>query len=89
MKEFPFSQYLFWDADITVIDLKQHRRYVVERVMTRGRLEDFKKLLSIYSNEAIALEIKKSKQLDPKTRHFCSWYFNIPINELHASSFYY
>lgn len=89
MKNFPFSENLFWDTDITMIDLKKNRRYVVERVITRGRLEDFKKLLSIYSNDEIISEIKKSKQLDPKTRHFCSWYFNIPINELHASSFYY
>jgi hypothetical protein len=88
MERFPFSQYLFWDADINTISLQKNRRYIVERVITRGSIEDFKKLLSIYSKNEIIHELKKVKDLDPKTRHFCSWYFNIPINDLHASSFY-
>jgi hypothetical protein len=89
MKQFPFSQNLFWDTAIAGIDLRKHKRYVIERVITRGSLDDFKNLTMTYSKDEIAEEIKKSKELDPKTRHFCSWYFNIPINELHASSFYY
>ncbi len=85
---FPFSQYLFWDAQVEDIDLQKNKRYVIERVMTRGKMEDFKMLLTLYSREEIKEELKKSKELDPKTRHFCSWYFDIPENELHAPSFY-
>ncbi len=89
MKEFPFSQNLFWDTPLSNISLEKHKRFVIERVIVRGSLEDFYKLLTLYDKNEIAIQLRKSKELDPKTRHFCSWYFNVPINELYASSFYY
>lgn len=85
---FPFSQYLFWDAPSEDIDLQKNMRYVIERVMTRGKMEDFETLLTLYSKEEIRASLKESKELDPKTHHFCSWHFDIPESELHASSFY-
>jgi hypothetical protein len=85
---FPFSQNLFWDTDIAEIDMQKHKRYVIERVLTRGTLNDFRKLITLYSKEEIKNEIVKSKILDPKTAHFCNWYFGIPIDKLHVSSFY-
>ena len=85
---FPYSQNLFWDADINTIDLKKHATYIIERVITRGLLKDFGKLITYYSKEEIILALKKSKSLDPKSRKFCSWYFNIPLNELHVATFY-
>lgn len=85
---FPFSRELFWDYPQLNIDLEKNARFVIERVVTRGRLEDFYKILKIYSREKIVECLKKSRELDPKTRHFVSNYFNIPINELNVSSFY-
>jgi hypothetical protein len=87
-KEFPFSQYLFWDTSIGNIDLEKNSRYVIERVLTRGFLEDFYLLIKIYSKEEIVVALKKSKELDPKTIDFCSYYFNLPKSEMHVSSFY-
>lgn len=86
--EFPFSQYLFWDTPIEVIDLKKHKKYIIERVLSKGFLNDFYLLLKIYSNEEITTAIKSSKSLDKKTVNFCSNYFNVPLNELHASPYY-
>lgn len=87
-EKFPFSQHLFWDTAIKNIDLEKNVRYVVERVMTRGMLEDFYVLLQLYSKDTITAALKKSKELDSKTANFCSLYFNIPKSELHVSSFY-
>lgn len=86
--DFPFNKSLFWDCNICDIDLKQNSRYVIERVLTRGFTEDFYLLLKIYSPEEIKTAILKSKELDRKTVHFCSWFFNIPQSEMHVSSFY-
>jgi hypothetical protein len=86
---FPFSQHLFWDTPVQNINLQQHKRYVIERVLTRGFLEDFYLLLQIYSHEEIKEAVVKSKELDPKTAHFCSNYFEIPKEQIHVSSFYY
>ncbi|TWI85053.1 hypothetical protein IQ13_0207 [Lacibacter cauensis] len=86
--EFPFSQKLFWDTAVEKIDLKKNQRYIIERVLTRGFLEDFYMLLQIYTTTEIKEALLKSKELDPKTINFCSNYFNIPKQEMHASSFY-
>jgi hypothetical protein len=86
--EFPFSQNLFWDSSIEKIDLKKNKRYVIERVLTRGFLEDFYMLLKVYTTNEIKEAILKSRELDAKTISFCSHYFNIPKLEIHASSFY-
>lgn len=88
MDSFPFSAYLFWDAELKTIDLEKNKAYVVERVITRGQLSDFHKLLTIYSRRDIVEALSLARQLDPKTAHFCSWYFNIPTTQLHVSSFY-
>lgn len=88
METFPFSTYLFWDAEPTSIDLEKNKAYVIERVITRGHLADFYKLITLYSRADIVEALTRAKQLDPKTAHFCSWYFNIPTTLLHVSPFY-
>lgn len=86
--EFTFSQYLFWDTPIEKIDIIKHKNYIIERVLSRGALKDFYYLLQLYSTNEIAAAVKNSRVLDKKTVNFCSHYFGIPLNELHASSFY-
>lgn len=86
--EFPFSKYLFWDTPIELIDREKHKKSIIERVLTRGFLEDFYTLVKMYSSEEITDAIKKSRVLDKKTANFCSLYFNIPLNEINASSYY-
>lgn len=86
--EFPFSPYLFWDTPIEMIDVKKHKKYIIERVLSKGFLKDFYLLLKIYSNEEIIAAIKTSKSLDKKTVNFCTKYFNVPLNELYASPYY-
>ena len=85
---FPFSKYIFWDSPIENIDLIKHRRYIVERVLNRGFLEDVYVLTKLYSKEEIKDALRKSKELDPKTINFCSQYFNLPKSEMDVSSFY-
>ncbi len=35
---------LFWDTDYQDIDYEKHARFVIERVVTRGNLKDWKEL---------------------------------------------
>ena len=86
--DFPFSQYLFWDTPLEKIDIIKHRNYIIERVLSRGLLQDFYYLLQIYTTEEITIAVKKSRVLDKKTINFSSHYFKIPLNELNASSSY-
>ncbi len=85
---FPFSKYLFWDSEIDDVNIKQHKKHIIERVLTRGFLKDVYVLFKLYSNEELITAIKSSRILDKKTANFCSQYFNIPLNEINASSYY-
>lgn len=87
-RSFPFSQNLFWDTPIKKLDVEKHKNHIIERVLSRGLLADFYYLLQLYTAEEIIAAIKKSRTFDKKTLNFCSYYFKIPLNELHASSFY-
>ena len=85
---FPFSKYLFWDTPVEMIDTRLHQKYIIERVLAKGFLSDLYMLLKMYSSDEIVAVVKRSRVLDRKTINFCSYYFNVPINELHASSYY-
>ena len=85
---FPFSRELFWDYPDLNTDLEMHAWFVIERVVIRGHLEDYSKMLKIFSTQKIIECLKRSKELDPKTRHLVSWYFKIPSNELEVAATY-
>lgn len=86
--DFPFPQNLFWDTEVDNVNLKSNSRYIIERVLTRGFLEDFYILTRLYPVEEIKDALRKSKNLDTKTVHFCSHYFNISLSEMYVSPYY-
>lgn len=86
--EFPFSRYLFWDTPLENIDVKKHSRAIIERVITRGSLEDFYTMLQMFNKEQITETVTKSRILDRKTANFCSYFFDIPKEKINVSSYY-
>ncbi len=84
----PFNSFLFWDVPLENIDSNKHRRFIIERVLTRGFLEDFYMLNRIYSLQEIQGVLLQSRVLDAKTAHFCSGYFGVPLNQIHVSYYY-
>jgi len=73
-----FSKTLFWDSDPARLDYHKNKFYIIERIITRGDYNDWKKLFQLYSPEEIKKTIVKIKDLDPKTLSFVSNYFDIP-----------
>lgn len=76
-----FSKSLFWDVDQNSFDADQHARFIVERVITRGRLSDWKKLLKYYGFERIKEEVLNIRYLDKLSLNFCSIFFDVPKSE--------
>jgi hypothetical protein len=83
-EKFPFSKYLFWDNEVGDVDVKQHKKHIIERVLTRGFLKDVYILFKIYSKDELTTAIKSSRVLDKKTANFCHLYFNIPKEDISA-----
>jgi hypothetical protein len=73
-----FSNNLFWDVETATLDLEKHIRFIIERVLMRGRLVDWSTLLQVYSAEQIKREIVKIRYLDKVTLQFCVTFFQVP-----------
>ncbi len=72
------SASLFWDTDPPSVDLDKHALYIIERVLTRGSWDEFKKILNWYGRESIGLYACQISYLDKKTFAFCVTFFNLP-----------
>jgi hypothetical protein len=69
---------LFWDTDPKTIDLKKNKRYVIERVLNFGNLDDYLWLKKTYSEEEIKKVTKRDRsQLDRKSLNFWQGIYNI------------
>ena len=84
-----FDKSLFWDVSHSKLDWHQNNRFIIERVLVRGGMNDVKIIMRLYTKVQIIEAIKKCRDLDAVTHNFCSHYFNIPKAEMHAPSQYY
>lgn len=72
---------LFWDADIQRIDLQKHRAAVIERIMLRGRHEEYKAMMRYYGKETVKKVMMNARYIDKRTLAFCSTIFDVPETE--------
>ena len=69
---------LFWDSNIANVDYEQHARSIIERVITRGSLADWKMIKDYYGLNRIEEEILQMRTLDAITLNFFSQFFDKP-----------
>ncbi len=74
-----FSPSLFWDVDKTQVDFEKHRRFVIERTLTHGTLDDWFLIKRYYGKAAIKQEAMQVRYLDKRTLAFCAAYFHESI----------
>jgi len=77
---------LFWDIDPATLDPETHAQYIIERVLMRGRLEDWFEIKRFYGPERIKQAALKARYLDKRTLSFCQHYFNIPKEQFRCST---
>jgi len=72
----------FWEIDPTILDVSQHPRYVIARLLEYGDLPELRWLFSRFSREEIIDTIKQARNLS--RRRAASWanYFDIPQMEI-------
>lgn len=75
------SAQAFWDVNMDTIDYKKNARFVIEKVITRGKLEDFLSLRIFYGDEKIKQEIIKSRWLSNIDISFCCAVFDLKPQE--------
>ena len=78
--------YLFWDIDLSSLDFKKNARFVIQRVIQKGSLNDWISIKEFYGIDFIKQEILMIRDLDLKTLQFFSTYFGIDKNNFRCSS---
>ena len=73
---------LLWEYDLDKIDWETMRHVVVQRVVERGRPEDFYAALNIYGRQNLIQTIKELKYLNKKDASFVRSVFGIKKKEM-------
>lgn len=67
-----FSKHLFWDVNISDVDIDKNSKYVISKVLQYGLFSDWKKIVKIYGINKIAETATTIRELDRKTASFLS-----------------
>lgn len=73
---------LFWDVSKENLDPERNRHLIIERVITRGNLDEFSALLHFYGIRKIRNTLKSLPVLDKKSMNFIVTFFNIHPKDL-------
>ena len=78
---------LFWDVDHAHLDYDNYYRFVIERVLERGDMCDWREIKRYYGLEKIKEAVLQARWLSNKTWHFCSAIFDIPLEKFRCYTF--
>jgi hypothetical protein len=71
------SSCIFWDMDISKLDVDEDKEIIIERVLTRGFEKDEILLWKIYSRKTIKKTVVNSEELNDSTISYLSIVLNI------------
>lgn len=74
----PGLQNLLWDVDLEKFDTDRHAGYLVQRVLERGTLAEWRKIRSFYGDTRIEAEVDRLPSLEPKALTYCAALFKRP-----------
>lgn len=74
--------YLLWEYDLKTFNYDKSYKIVIERVLQMGTLDDWKEIVTYYSQEKILETIEWSAQLDKRDKDFSKFFLKSDM--LHA-----
>ena len=72
---------LFWDVDTDSINPERNRRFIVERILSRGDTDDVRWAREYYGDDVLRETVSVSKSLDAKSLSFWCSYFDLDISQ--------
>lgn len=85
-KDAKLRKSLLWEFDSSEIDWQAMRDIIVQRVIERGRPDDFYAILNKYSLQEIKESIKRIPYLNPRDIAFVCTVFELEKNELKCTT---
>jgi hypothetical protein len=71
------SKQAFWDVDMDKIDYEKNARYIVEKIIERGKAEDFDSILTFYGFEKVKELALQANCLSDISINFCCVLFKV------------
>lgn len=72
----------FWDTDPTKLNLRRHRRFIIERVLEFGDEKAVRWLRQTFGDEAIKEVVCRSRRISKRTANFWRLILNIPKGQV-------
>lgn len=72
------APFLFWDVDVNQLNKSKHKRFIIERVLEKGRPESVSWLGRLYSKQEIANVLASSTNISRKTAYLWSALLDVP-----------
>ena len=73
---------LLWEYDLEKFDWQQMRNEVVQRVLERGRMDDFYAILNLYGVEGVKAALREIPYMNDKDMNFACVAFDLRKEEL-------
>lgn len=67
---------LLWEYDLETFNYEKSYKIVIERVLERGNLNEWREMVTIYPKEKIVETIAWSAQLDKRDKDFSIFFLN-------------
>ena len=74
---------LLWEYDLETFNWERSYKIVIERVVQRGWLDEWREIYQFYKSEKILETVEWSKQLDKRDKDFARLFLNSDL--LHAA----
>ncbi|MFQ5446273.1 MAG: hypothetical protein ACE5FF_05010 [Saprospiraceae bacterium] len=73
-------RHLLWGYDFGRFDFNRSASLVIERVIERGNMEEWREIMRYYGREKILEVARKSRQLDQRDKNFTEIYVYSEFN---------
>ena len=73
---------LLWEYDLSNFDWQQMRNEVVQRVLERGRMDDFYAILNLYGEEGVKAALREIPYMNDKDMNLACIAFDLRKEDL-------
>lgn len=74
--------HLFWEYDLKKFDYDKSYFVVIERVIERGTVEQWRMMQRYYGKEKVLEVVEKSKQLSQRDKQFAKLFVNSSLHDV-------
>ena len=73
------NTHLLWEYDISTFNFDSSKQVVIERIIERGRIEDWHEMMAYYGKEKVLKVAARSKQLSERDKNFTIIFVESPL----------